>query len=341
MLRNVLLIIAGLVFLYGLFTAGAPFLLAMIFAILLEPLNELLMRGLKVNRIIAATLTCTLFVLAVLGLFYVLIARIVAEFVSLVRSLNYNEIYAFVMDGIARFETMTGNLPPEVAHNIRVYAMSQLQWLQGMAGRLPGYTFHILSTLPKGFIFLIVFIVALYLFAYGMNGIKQNFLSLFEEKSRAKVGEVLENLKLALFGFLRGQLILSLLIFIITFAGLMMLRVPYAMVISFVIIIVDVLPILGTGTVLIPWAIYCIAAGDISLGIGLIVLYLVITIFRRIVEPKILGDSMGISAIATLVSMYVGFELIGAAGLFLGPVVVILYQAMRKAGLLHMNIRLE
>lgn len=341
MLRNVLVIALGLAFLYALFTVGAPFLLALLFAIFLEPLNGLMIRYLKFNRIAAATVSCTAFVVGLLGVIYLLIAKIISELVALIRNLNYAELNAFVLHTTARFEAMMVNMPPDVAASIRDYATGQIQNLQGVASQLSGYTFDVLRTLPGLLIFFLVFFVALYLFSFSMTTIKKSFLSFFEEKSRSKVEEVLLNLRSAVFGFLRGQAMLSALTFVIAFIGLLVLDVRYALAITFVIIVVDILPVLGTGSVLVPWAIYSIVMGDTRLAIGLFVLFIVITVFRRIVEPKILGEQMGIGALPTLISLYVGFELIGAIGLILGPIVVIIYQAMVRVGLLNIKIRLE
>jgi sporulation integral membrane protein YtvI len=129
--------------------------------------------------------------------------------------------------------------------------------------------------------------------------------------------------------------------YIITLLGLLILNVNYAMAIALLIIIVDLLPILGTGSFIVPWAIYNAATGNLALGIGLFILFLVITIIRRVVEPKILGDAVGIGALPALVSLYIGFKLVGVIGFFLGPLVVIVYQAMRRVGLLEFKIRLE
>ncbi|WP_261808083.1 AI-2E family transporter [Paenibacillus sp. N3.4] len=103
----------------------------------------------------------------------------------------------------------------------------------------------------------------------------------------------------------------------------------------------EFVPVVGTGLVFIPWFIYQLLLGHTAMGVGLLILFLVLTIFRRIVEPKVLSDAVGINALAALISLYVGFELMGITGLFLGPLVVIIYQAMRKAGLLKLNIKLD
>lgn len=341
MLRNALVIVLGLAFLYALFTVGAPFLLALLFAIFLEPLNGLLMRYFKWNRMAAATITCTLFVVGFLFLMYVLVSKIITELVFLIRSLDFNELNQFVFEAMGRLEGLLNNFPPEVVIQVQDYTLNQLQSLQGMVSQISGMTFDVLRALPGLLIFFLVFFVALYLFGYSLHTIKTSFLSFFEARSRSKVEEVLLNLRSAVFGFLRAQAILSALTFIISFVGLLILDVRYALAVTFVIILVDILPVLGTGSVLVPWAIYSMVGGENELAVGLLILFVVITVFRRIVEPKILGEQIGIGALPTLISLYVGFELIGAIGLILGPIVVIIYQAMVKVGLLRIRIKLE
>jgi predicted PurR-regulated permease PerM len=100
------------------------------------------------------------------------------------------------------------------------------------------------------------------------------------------------------------------------------------------------MPILGTGSVLVPWGSYLLLTGNVYVGVGLIVLFVVITVFRRIVEPKILGDSVGIGSLSALVSLDVGFKLVGVIGVFIGPLVVIIYMAARRAGLFQMKFKL-
>ncbi|WP_274364914.1 sporulation integral membrane protein YtvI [Paenibacillus thermotolerans] len=342
MLRNALVIIFGLLFLYGLFTIGAPFLLALLIAIFLEPLNGLMVKYLKMNRLVAATVTCTVFIAILLGLVYLLLLKIFSELVSLLRNLNYAELNQLVSDALVRLDTVLADLPPDVAYSIKHYIATSTQELSGLTSRISGITVGALTAVPGLLVLSLVFFVALYLFSFSLTTIKQSFLSFFEERSRGKVEKVLLDLRSAVIGFIRAQAILSLLTFMIAFIGLLILDVRYALAITFVIIVVDILPVLGTGSVLVPWAAYSyIIHGDVHLAVGLLILFLVITVFRRIVEPKILGEQMGIGALASLISLYVGFALVGPIGLILGPIVVIVYQAMAKVGLLKIKIRLE
>jgi predicted PurR-regulated permease PerM len=116
-----------------------------------------------------------------------------------------------------------------------------------------------------------------------------------------------------------------------------LLRVDYSLILAIIIVVVDILPILGTGSVLVPWAIYAFSQGQTNLGIGLVVLFLVITVVRRAVEPKIMSTNMGISPLAALISMFIGLKILG---LFLGPVVVILFETLRRANIIKLNIKI-
>jgi predicted PurR-regulated permease PerM len=100
--------------------------------------------------------------------------------------------------------------------------------------------------------------------------------------------------------------------------GLIILNLKCATLIAFVIVLVDILPIIGTGSFLVPWAVYSFVIGNSRIGVGLILLFVVITVVRRIIEPKILGSSLGISALAAFIGLYLGFQLIGFFGSFLG-----------------------
>jgi sporulation integral membrane protein YtvI len=113
--------------------------------------------------------------------------------------------------------------------------------------------------------------------------------------------------------------------------GLLILQVPSAFTIGLMIGLVDLLPYLGVGIVLVPWAIYTLLIGDMVLGVGLSILYLVILIVRQIMEPKVLASSVGLDPLATLIGMFVGLKLFGVLGLLIGPVSLIIIDAFNGA----------
>ena len=122
-----------------------------------------------------------------------------------------------------------------------------------------------------------------------------------------------------LFPFIIACLILFM-TFMELFIGLKILKVPYAGIIAFVIAILDILPVLGTGGVLIPWSIVSLILGDFITAAGIIILYIVITVIRNIVEPRLIGKQMGLHPVVTLAAMLVGLNLFGIVGLFGFPI---------------------
>ncbi|CAG7631248.1 sporulation integral membrane protein YtvI [Paenibacillus allorhizosphaerae] len=345
-LRTIVFCALGIVLLYGLFTTGFPFLLAMLIAILLEPVIQALIRYFRMGRMTAAATACTLFTGLLLGFVYLVGFKMISELIQFWKDApDYvNEARLFFEDATAKTQLFYETLPDGMAEQMQKWLESGVGMLtdniNSIVAAISGYFVSVAKTIPSLFVFFVVFVIGLYLISFSLPQLHKSFLMLFDKQSRDKVMTVLNNLRRAILGFLIAQLMISLLTYLVTLVGLLVLRVEYPLAIALLIIIVDILPVLGTSAVLIPWATYSILAGNMHLGIGLLVLLLVIMIFRRLIEPKIIGDAVGINALAALVSMYVGFQLIGVVGLFLGPVLIIVYQALRKVGLLTINIKL-
>ena len=109
----------------------------------------------------------------------------------------------------------------------------------------------------------------------------------------------------------------------------------YIFAIALITAVIDIVPVLGTGTVLIPWAIWMFFSGDVAMGIGLLVIYGVITVVRQIIEPKLVASQLGLPAFVTLMAMYIGSQLFGFIGLFLLPMTVMLLKVLNDDGVIH------
>ncbi len=134
---------------------------------------------------------------------------------------------------------------------------------------------------------------------------------------------------------LRGYLVVMGVTFLELFIGLLILGIPYTGVLALIIAVVDIFPVLGTGTVLIPWGVICLCTDKIGTGIGLLILYIVITIIRNIIEPKIIGQQVGLPAVVTLLSMYLGLTLFGFVGLWGLPILLIVLVKLQESGMLR------
>jgi predicted PurR-regulated permease PerM len=119
--------------------------------------------------------------------------------------------------------------------------------------------------------------------------------------------------------------------FALLFIGLWILRVPFALLIAACVAVLDALPVLGSGLALLPWSAYHIVFGQKSLGIGLLILYLIVTTFRQIIEPRIVGVRFGLPPLVTMAAMYAGLRLTGFLGLLLGPVFTLILLSVARA----------
>ncbi|WP_221568024.1 sporulation integral membrane protein YtvI [Alkalihalobacillus sp. TS-13] len=317
-----------------------PLVLALLTAVLLEPFVKLLIRSFSIKRVWSVTIAFTLFLaLMALGCYWA-VTTLVVQIIDFTEQLPEYAQYIFenVEALIFQLQQYYQEIPPEYVSTIQD-ALNDLRqfsvdFLSNIANGLVGF----LTAVPILLIKLLIYLVSLFLISLDLPKIHAGFLNMFSDEAKEKVQLVLNQLSFAFVGFLRAQLILSFLTFIIAWVGLLILDVKYALLLSLLIVLVDILPILGTGSFLVPWALYNLYVGDQRLAIGLLVLFLLITIFRRIIEPKILGSSLGISALSALASLYIGFALLGIVGLIIGPALVIIIKSLVKAGFLNVKI---
>lgn len=331
-----------LLFLYGFFTVGFPFLLAFLLAFMLEPLIRTLSKRSGIKRTYWAVIVCTVFTIILCGLTYLLITKVIHEAAELIKSL----LEFTAKDSFANMDWLSNNylgffhdIPPEYNATLQQVSQGILGSLQSLLGQVASLFFDLAKAIPSLFLQAIIFFLAFYLISMNLPKIKKSFLCFFDPSVHSKVKLVLIKLHKAIFGFLRAQCIISFFIFFVVFIGFLIMGISYPSALAFLITVVDILPILGTGSVMVPMAFFHLLIGNTFLFWGLLIHYAIITIVRKAIEPKILSESIGISALSTLASMYIGFRLVGAIGLFLGPFVIILYQAMIKAGLLNIRIK--
>lgn len=135
---------------------------------------------------------------------------------------------------------------------------------------------------------------------------------------------------------IRAYLTLMFITFCELSAGLLLLRIPHAVAAAALIAVVDILPVLGTGTVMIPWAVIELIMGNFYKALGLAIVYAIITVVRNILEPKIVGNHLGLHPLVTLLALVVGLKAMGFAGMILFPVIIILLKHLRDSGIVKL-----
>ena len=186
------------------------------------------------------------------------------------------------------------------------------------------------GAIPRILLFIVITVISAIYFALDLEKINYGVrrilpAPLFKLLAHMKNGALTLGVK-----YLRSYFLIMLMTFSIMLTGLLILRVEYAFLFAIIIAILDLLPIIGVGTALVPASVFCFLSGNRGLGIGLIILFLVNEAVRQFAEPRILGRHLGIHPLATLASIYIGYSFFGFAGIFLLPLLIILLGIYKK-----------
>ncbi|MDX9873142.1 MAG: sporulation integral membrane protein YtvI [Clostridia bacterium] len=312
-----------------------PFILALVMAILIDPIVDYLSGKRRMNRGLAVGITlCVLFVLIVLVVLF-FTSRIVIELTKLYASLpdyaQYIAAYSLNLVEQLRIFLTNNPLPAEATEALSANLQAIVRKLTDFAATSTNFLLGLITGLPAFFTIIIVAGVATFFISRDKALIAGALYSYMPKKYIRSTSQVIGEINAALVGFFRAQTILISITAILSIAGLYILKIDYALTIGLIIGFFDLLPILGPGTILVPWAIIVLLLGNYALCIALLVLYVVLIGVRQLIEPKILSENIGLHPLAILVSLYLGLRFIGVWGIILGPFLLILVKAVVKS----------
>lgn len=195
--------------------------------------------------------------------------------------------------------------------------------------------------IPTSLVAVVIAVVACCFMTSDFDTVKRVILSLFRDNTREKIVRAKHLLFPALGKMAKAYGLIVTITFTELALGLFLLKLlniysgGYILIISIIIAIIDIVPILGTGTVLVPWAVYNLIVGDYALAVGIIIMYVCITVIRQIIEPKLVANQLGLPAFATIIAMYVGTRVFGFVGLFLLPLTLVMIKLLNDEGFIH------
>lgn len=316
-----------------------PFLIALALSLITRPLVlRVARRGCPVR--IAAALVTALALLLLIGAGYLLCSRLFFELRDLITFLTAdsgdpNGKIATAVDAVKGLWQKI----PFIEHLGSAGLLGALvedpesflahQFSDGMARlsqRLTDAVVGAVGALPSVLLFLLVTLIACFYFAIEYKTVDGAVRRLLPKALRRldwkeRAGEAMRR-------YLRAYFLLFLLTLGELLVGFLILSVDYAFLLALVTAILDILPVLGVGTVLIPYAIFSFVTGSTALGWGVLVLYGIITVVRQIAEPRLVGKSLGLHPILMLISFYAGWKLFGVAGVFIGPLIAMIVKAV-------------
>ncbi|MFD3257898.1 sporulation integral membrane protein YtvI [Paenibacillus lentus] len=344
-----LLLIALLLLAYWLIPLLYPFLIAWLVAYIMNPFVSWCEIHLRLPRWLAVTFALLVYFGSTIIVFSAAITRLVKELIHVTESLDLsiekwknvfmewsqNEKLQSIMNEINRFIASHPGYSNTLHKNIDSTAVNISTAISRTVASLLNGVVNLLTSLPSLGIILLVILLAAFFMSKNWN---QNMLflaRLIPEPFQQTAREIWNDLQKALFGYLTTQFIMISITAVIVLVGLLILRVESAFTYAILIGFVDLLPYLGVGTIMLPWLIYAYVSGDLSLGIGLSILYGLILIARQLIEPKVLATSVGLEPLPVLIAMFAGLKLFGVLGLIIGPVSLVIIGAIIRAGVIR------
>lgn len=309
-----------------LFPVFAPFVAGTLIALLAEPLVGLLTK--KLPRGLGAGIGVTVTLVFLAGLLSAAGAVAVRQIGLL--SQKIPDLGKAAGEGIVHLQDFLVNLTQKAPEGMRTVLTGSVLRLfdnggavvDEMTRRIPATLTKVISWVPKGAMGIGTALISSFLISARLPKLKL----LFTQKLPESVTQhYLPNLKRggkAVTGWLKAQLRLSAITYLIVAVGFLLLRIPNALLWGLLIAVVDAVPILGTGTVLVPWGIVCLVQGNVIQGVGLFALCGAAIFTRSILEPRLVGRQLGLDPLVTLVALYLGFRFWGIPGLILAPILV-------------------
>ncbi len=314
-----------------------PFLIGFIIATVIQiPLHRISLKKPKYRPLLSGLL-CTLFYAIVIALVmlcgYSLASRVqnlALQLPTFFKDTLY-PIFASLATSIeAMLEPIDPNLAEWVIDTGKNIATNLGTVITNLSGSLLKLVASGAVSIPGLIIEIIVTVVSSYYISADYDKVVGFFSQRLPLRIRVFIRDTIQYMKTVVFAYIKSYSIIFVITFVELMLGMLILRVPYAVPIAFGIALFDLMPILGTGGILLPWTVIALLLGKYPMAIGVFLLYLIITVIRQILEPRIVGEQIGLHPLATLVAMIVGLGLLGLVGMILFPVTLVAIVNMRK-----------
>lgn len=314
-----------------------PFVIGWFLAYIASPVVNWLEKRLKIVKKLGSALIIILVLAAVVFLVYLLSSVLWREISTLIQDMP--DLYSDLEKGMDQvgesLDGLFGMLPKGIQNGWREMANNLDQSAGNLISRLSEPTVtaagNAAKRIPSMLIAVIVTIISAYFFIAERENLIVWSKKVAPDPLVKRMTMVMDNLKYAVGGYFKAQLKIMVVVYILLLIGFFILDVHFAFLLALAIAFLDFLPFFGTGTALIPWALYKLLVGDYKMLIGLVILYGVTQLVRQLIQPKLVGDSMGLKPIPTLVLLYVGYKLGSVLGMIFavpaGMIIMNLYKA--------------
>jgi len=314
-----------------------PFIIGAIIALIANPLVRFLERRIKIVRRAGSAFVIVLTIAVIVSISYIIIAMLVEQIVGFAGNLPdlWKSVSATIAQITKSYDIYLARMPlvlrEWVAGIFASFNENTTSILKSMGAPMAEAASKFAKNLPLVIIGIIMAILSSYFFVAEREYIVKMIKKGTSDSMMKRWNVVYKTMKDAVGGYFRAQFKIMGVVFFILLVGFTILGVDYGILLALLIAMLDFLPFFGTGIVMLPWAIYQFAVGDYRMGIGLLIAWGVSQLIRQLIQPKLVGDSIGLEPIPTLFLLYIGFRIGGAFGLIIavpaGMIIINLYRA--------------
>ncbi len=326
-------ILIGLIIALKLSVFYLPFLIAFIIYLIMEPAIKWIMKKTKATRKTSSIIIFFVVSLIILGLLTWVIFTLFSEASNLLQDLNsyIEKAYNLFQDILNNIDFGKIKLPIEVQTILENSTGDILDTISNWARNFLNGLIDLVTSIPSIAIYFSITVIALYFLCVDKIYILDQIEHHLPRTWVMRVGKHIKELTQTLGGYLKAEASLVLVSFIISLIGLYIFKfigfkLEFPLLIALGIGFVDALPILGSGTVMVPWAIICGINGEINLGIAIIILLIIMSTVRQFLEPRLVSKNIGVHPLFTLIAMYTGFKFLGIMGMLIGPIILIILK---------------
>ena len=322
-----------------------PFVIAFVISSIANPIVRFMEKKIKIARKYGSVFMVVLVLGAVVGVLYLLIAFLVKQTMNLYedRFVLYQEV-ATLLDNFAdRLGGVLDKLPLSLQDALNSLQESLSSWGKNFVANieLPGVS--ALGSYVGSVVEIIFFAIITVLAAYFLTAERDNMgdwlARVMPDPLKRYYHMIMDSFKKAVGGYFKAQFKIMLILIVIMFVGFEILDISYSFLLAAVIAFLDFLPVFGTGAVFWPWLVVDIVVGDYKQAIFLGILYLVCQLVKQILQPKMVGDSVGINPLAALFYMFIGYKFAGVIGMIIGIPVGMIVVSLYQAGLFDQLIK--
>ncbi len=315
-----------------------PFVIGWIISLIAAPLARFLEEKLKIKRKAVSAFVIIIVLACVVLLVYGICAKLINEAVGFANELP--DLWHKVETEFNRIgnnlDVLYRRLPVDMQERLVTLGNELGNFFSDIIGDIGTPTFTAVGNMAKRLPDIFMAVIMTLLSAYFFVADKASLSGFIKKNMPGSIYYRFElirrSLQNAIGGYFKAQFKIEIWVYIIVFIGLMILKVNFAFLIAFGIAFLDLLPVFGTGTVMLPWAVIAILSGEYKMAIGLLIIWGVGQLVRQLIQPKIMGDSIGIAPIPTLFLLYIGYKLAGVAGMIFALPIGIIFINLYEEG---------